>query len=249
MAKKFGEGRCVHCLSYFRNLTSDHVFPDSWYPESTPPGIEKWQVPSCTGCNALNGRNEEDLLVRLGLCIERDHFASLGIAQKAMRAFDSSLGKNPKDANLRLLKRDKVLRELKPRNEIRKESFMPNFGPSQTSGTASIPIPIEKLRTLGRKLVCGITYLLNDRLFIEADHRIDIYVVNEVGAAAARTLVTEYGGRYDRGPGIVIGQARPPDDRQSGIFEIEIWGRVWLHATVVSIWDDLSTAENKAELW
>ncbi|HEY6299739.1 MAG TPA: hypothetical protein VIW95_08850 [Candidatus Binatus sp.] len=238
MAKKFTEGRCVHCLGYFKNLTSDHVFPDSWYPESTPPGIEKWQAPSCTHCNALNGRNEEDLLVRLGLCVERDHNASLGIERKVMRALDSSQGKNPKDANLRSLKRDKILRELRPANEIAIQTFMPNFGPSKTSGSLSIPIPIEKLRTLGRKLVRGITYVLNDQLLIEADHAIDIHVVNEVGAAVARKLIYQYGGRYDRGPGITIGQARPSEDLQSGIFGIEIWGRVWLHATVVPIWEN-----------
>jgi hypothetical protein len=247
MAKKFREGRCVHCLGYFRNLSSDHVFPLSWYPESTPPEIEKWQVPSCTDCNALNGRNEEDLLVRLGLCVQHDHYASSGIAQKAIRAFDSSQGKNPKDANLRSLKRDKVLRELRPVNEIPIETFVPNFGPSRTSGTVSAPIPIQKLRILGRKLVRGITYVLNDRLLIEADHEIDVHVVNEVGAAAARKLISQYGRTYDRGSGIAIGQARASEDLQSGIFEIEIWGRLWLHATVVPIQENLPTAKKDDE--
>jgi len=45
MAKKFPQGRCIHCLEEFSSLTSDHVFPDSWYPETTPDNLEKWQMP------------------------------------------------------------------------------------------------------------------------------------------------------------------------------------------------------------
>jgi hypothetical protein len=25
----------------------DHVFPISWYPDTTPPDLEKWKIPSC----------------------------------------------------------------------------------------------------------------------------------------------------------------------------------------------------------
>jgi len=48
MAKKSSNTRCVHCLEYFEELTSDHVLPKAWYPDDTPDNLEKWQVPACS---------------------------------------------------------------------------------------------------------------------------------------------------------------------------------------------------------
>jgi len=56
MGKKFSNCRCVHCLRFFKVLTSDHVFPVSWYPETTPDNLEKWQMPSCKKCNEKYGK-------------------------------------------------------------------------------------------------------------------------------------------------------------------------------------------------
>jgi hypothetical protein len=191
-----------------------------------------WQAPSCRDCNEANGRNEDNLRLRLGLCVDRDVAASSGIPQKVIRALNPSLGKNSKDAALRKLRRDKILRELKPVSKVRRETFMPNSGPAAV-GSLAIPIPFKNLHILGRKLVRGATYVLNDRLFIESDYTIDIHVVNEVGAAAAMKLIVAYGGTHHRGPGIQIGHARVPADPQAAIFAIEIWGKFQLHATVV----------------
>jgi hypothetical protein len=51
MAKKLGSGKCVHCFKDVEGRNSDHVFPASWYPDSTPPDLEKRQIPSCIPCN------------------------------------------------------------------------------------------------------------------------------------------------------------------------------------------------------
>jgi hypothetical protein len=45
------QGKCVHCLQDPVELTWDHVLPVSWYPTTTPPNLEKWQIPSCWPCN------------------------------------------------------------------------------------------------------------------------------------------------------------------------------------------------------
>ena len=58
------------CLADEVEITSDHVFPRSWYPDTTPANLEKWQMPSCRQCNADFGRMEEDLLLVLALCAD-----------------------------------------------------------------------------------------------------------------------------------------------------------------------------------
>ena len=65
--------QCVICLKNFNDSiegdfrTKEHVFPKSWYPESTPNDLEKWKVPSCKRCNNEYSFYEQDLLIRLGL--------------------------------------------------------------------------------------------------------------------------------------------------------------------------------------
>ena len=86
MAKRPPAGKCVHCLKYSDNLTWDHVFPQAWYPDTTPPNIEKWKIPSCPRCNREYGKLEEDLLWRLGLSVDPKDQKSLGITNKVLRS-------------------------------------------------------------------------------------------------------------------------------------------------------------------
>ena len=113
MAKKYKSGLCAHCLCDSPVRTADHVFPKAWYPESTPANLEKWQMPSCERCNADYGRLEEDLLLRLGLCISDSARESLGIGTKVVNALDPSRAKSPRDARIRLAKAKKILQDSK----------------------------------------------------------------------------------------------------------------------------------------
>jgi hypothetical protein len=67
MRKASGPGRCVYCLKDYQSGSWDHVFPRSWYPNTTPQDMEKWKVPSCIPCNHEFSKTEQDLLIRLGL--------------------------------------------------------------------------------------------------------------------------------------------------------------------------------------
>jgi hypothetical protein len=40
-SRRLGPGKCVHCLKDVEERNSDHVFPASWYPDSTPPNLEE----------------------------------------------------------------------------------------------------------------------------------------------------------------------------------------------------------------
>ena len=92
-------GRCVHCLKLFDELTWDHVLPESWYPEVVDE-IEKWQIPACEVCNTELGKIEENLLVKLGLCLDPKELASLGIPDKVLRALNLTKGRDARDPTL-----------------------------------------------------------------------------------------------------------------------------------------------------
>ncbi len=97
MAKKPDPGCCVHCLQFHDELTWDHVFPESWYPGTTPEDLEKWKIPACLPCNKDYGRIEEDLLIKLGLCIDPKNPRGAGIAFKTVRALRSDFGRNDRN--------------------------------------------------------------------------------------------------------------------------------------------------------
>ena len=85
MTKKFKQCNCVHCLIACDNPTSDHVFPRSWYPETTLACLEKWQIPSCQRCNEEYSKIEADLLQRIGMCVSPESDEAKGIANKALQ--------------------------------------------------------------------------------------------------------------------------------------------------------------------
>jgi hypothetical protein len=111
MAKKLGPGKCVHCLKDVEERNSDHVFPESWYPDSTPPNLEKWQIPSCIPCNTDYGKLEQGFLLKVGLCLDPFDLASASIVQKSLRSLNPAAGRDARDAQHRQAKRHKIIAE------------------------------------------------------------------------------------------------------------------------------------------
>ena len=127
MAKK-RIGKCVHCLKNNVTVTDDHVFPRSWYPENTSTSIEKWKIPACSPCNKEHGKSEQDLLIRLGLCIDPQSPGALGIVPKALRSISPQYAADEREAQHRKAKREKLLRQIIKGNDLLRESIYPNFG-------------------------------------------------------------------------------------------------------------------------
>ena len=88
MAKRPPPGKCVHCLSDKVERTWDHVFPQAWYPDTTPAHLYKWQIPACLRCNKEYGEMEDDLLFRLALCIDPEIPETSGIVQTTSPRFE-----------------------------------------------------------------------------------------------------------------------------------------------------------------
>jgi hypothetical protein len=87
--------RCVHCGGLFvdkpndpMSRSVDHVFPTSWFPDSTAGTVQRWTVPSHRECNTDLGAIEKGVFLRLAMCVDRRKIQASGVAQKALRSLD-----------------------------------------------------------------------------------------------------------------------------------------------------------------
>ncbi len=227
MAKRPPPGRCVHCLRDLDDLTWDHVFPEGWYPETTPPNLEKWKIPSCLDCNRLHAKSEGDLLIRFGLCVNPDDPKNAGIVQKALRAVSAEDGKNERDASAREALRQKILKEVFEGDNIPYQAVYPGFGPQpgvHDEVRVAVPVSATSIRRLVEKIVRGITYI-EDKKFVESPFAVQQYVLSDESAGPLKAMLDRFGTIYERGPGITVVRAVAPEDQITAMYGIEIWGR------------------------
>jgi len=231
--KKLEPGKCVHCLKDVQERNSDHVFPESWYPDSTPPNLEKWQIPSCIPCNSDYGKLEQDFFVRVGLCLDPVDPASASIVQKALRSLKPAAARNPRDANHRLGRGRRILAEALQGDQIPDHGVFPGLGDrwDMPDGRTAILVPKESFERITEKIVRGI-YYIDDGVFIEPPFEIDFYALPEDGLAPWNDALHKWGIIYAREPAVVVRRVASHDDRMCGLFEITFWRQFKTYASV-----------------
>jgi len=236
MAKRPKPGKCVHCLRDHVERNWDHVFPESWYPDTTPPNLYKWQIPSCIPCNSQLGKIEDEFLGLVALCLDPNAPASRGIVQKALRAMNPDAATTPADRKARASLARRVRGHLLEGQAIPPEGIYPTLGEkwgrSAGQGVA-VRIPAESFRRLTEKIVRGI-FFIEDKKYIEPPYRVEFFALDDLGAQPARELVNRFGVTYAREPGVIVRRAVVPEDGISSIFEIEFWGQFKTHASVTN---------------
>ena len=235
MAKRPAPGRCVHCLLPFGKLTWDHVFPSGWYPDGTPNNIEKWKIPACRDCNLQHSKSEGELLIKLGMCIDPDDSRSAGIADKAIRATQSSQGRDERDAARREALRQKLLAQTLKGEKVPRSAIYPGFGPMAElpeREQVAMPISATAIRRLAEKVVRGLIYVLDGKL-VEQPYVVEVHVLDDAGATPIREALVKHGKAFERGPGITVTRAVTPEDGLSGFYEVEIWGRFKVYVSVM----------------
>ncbi len=227
--------QCVHCLRPIKKRTWDHVFPRSWYPDTTPRNIEKWKIPSCADCNGNYGRLEEDLLWRLGLSVDPTEQASLGVTDKVVRSIKPEFAKSTRDAAARRRKLERIIKQLKVIRELPQVGVLPNFGliPGLTyPAIVQIPIDNEALERLGQKIIRGITFIANGQL-IDKSYSINVYFLEDEKGRDFVAIVKTHGATNEAGPGIKVSYAFTDEGDAASLWYIEIWGRLKLYGAVV----------------
>ena len=236
MARPPKPGKCVHCLRPSVERNWDHVCPESWYPESTPKNLAKWQIPSCLPCNRRLGAIESDFLRRISMCLDPNDPASQGLAARALRSMKPEFARNASDARARVAAARRFTAELLHGEQIPDEGHYPNLGERssrpKTEATAFL-IPEASFQAVTEKIVRGIAYIEN-RTFIAPPYRVQFIAVADEAAAHVRGLLDEHGSTFALEPGIVVRRVVAPEDGISAIYELEFWKQLKTFASVLN---------------
>ena len=102
---------CIYCRT--ATATEDeHVFPDSWYPDTTPANVTRLKVPSCGRCNDEWEKVERALGQELVMSVTRGTPGVAGVAERLTRSWQPQRAKNEKDRRHRTARLLKVERTM-----------------------------------------------------------------------------------------------------------------------------------------
>jgi len=226
-------GQCVYCLECHDELTWDHILPRSWYPDTTPSDVEKWKVPCCVRCNSAYGRLEEDLLVRLGLCLNSEDFRCAGVPQAVMRSLTPKVGRDEADSEIRARRRSKIKNQVVYVSDASR-GILPGFGDSVGAANApraAVLLPKQELVRFGEKLLRGIVFRLSGKVI---DHSQDIGVhFCEPGRVTYVNALLRHGDKHELGPGLSVVYAVAKDNDQAQIVRVTIWDKWVLYYTAM----------------
>jgi hypothetical protein len=227
--------RCVHCLNYFDEITDDHLFPKSWYPENTSPKTQRITIPSCDKCNKEYGKIEEELKTRMGLATNPENEGSQGILTSVKKSMDGAKGRNEKDSKIRAFKKAKMAKDLFEVDEKENKGVFPSLDPpkyNQGEKRAAVPVDAEMIDKFGKKLVKGIIYH-ESKQYVENPYTIKVMVMKESADNPVDKVLEQQGKTYDFGPGLSVRKAGINDDPIGSVFEITIWQQFRLRAFVL----------------
>ena len=159
--------KCIHCLRHFKRTTKDHVFPSSWYPDSTEGTVQRWTAPSCAKCNNNLGKLEKELLIRFGMCIDPAKWAALGLSTKALGTLGVRVANLPKEeAAHRRARKKRIISELQAYRPDMRDSILPGFGlhaafPAQAQ--TAVLVSAKALVAVAEKIIRGCEFKLSNR--------------------------------------------------------------------------------------
>jgi hypothetical protein len=197
--------------------TSDHIFPKSWYPDSTPPNLEKWQMPSCEDCNRKYGKLEDDLLQRFSLCVDNRALESLGLGTRLVKALDPSRGRDSRDTEIRVRRAAKLLgQQHVPTGD------KPIVQMSNAPSGVAIPVKVRDLELLGEKIMRGMIYL---HMGLTVGDEFDLFCnAFPRPHPTFDALLASKGALHQNGPGIRIRWIKPGATPLGCTFMIEVFG-------------------------
>lgn len=226
--------RCIHCLHWIeaKDKTQDHIFPKSWYPESSPRELERWTAPSCKRCNENLGAMEDRLFLRMAVCINPKEMASSGISKKALRAMGIGTVVTKKEARIRATRLRKLLKEVEPFTQHTPKLF-PGFGPP--SGfprelLVTIKIPAEELEKASQKIIRGLEYKLGRGRYIENNYICRVYFVEKDSVSDVDKLI-DRGTKITHGPGFSVAR-NTSNDPKTVLYRVKIWNKLIIHASI-----------------
>lgn len=223
------EPRCVHCLRYVAKTTADHVFPSSWYPDTTPSTVQRWTVPVCTECNNKHGQLENDLLTRLMLCIDPSLEGVSGLKFKVLRSLGLDIdGLSKAEKERREARRAKIRAELtRDENLLNGPARVPGL-PAHEDSQYGVPIPYAGLSIITEKIVRGAEYKLHGR-YVEPPYKV-LTFIHDSDSVPQPFRPFLYS--YDLGHGCRIRRLKTIEDANVVRYWITVWGTLHIGAMI-----------------
>jgi hypothetical protein len=163
--------RCIHCGKPVDETTKDHVFPTSWYPETTPEDTRRWTAPSCGECNNSLGSMEKKVLSRLILCVDPQKPEAAGLYAKLKRSLGVGVDDLSKEeAAHRQKQKLGLIAAIKRHDPASNASILPGLGSHTGFRDENLPqirIPGDLLLKVYEKIVRGCEYVLAGRIVEE----------------------------------------------------------------------------------
>ena len=177
---------------------------------------------------------EEDLLIRLSLCVDPRKQAALGVSKNALRAFGIGVsGLSEKERRIREAKRAEFLKGLKPYDKSVDPYTIPGLGPHAGFPPElqfRIGIPHDTVHAIAKKILRGCEYWLAKGRIVEPPYELEVFLPSETPAVLSQHL--KVGPDY-LGPGCRVRRAVPVDEPHSAIYEIVIWDTLHLFFSIL----------------
>jgi hypothetical protein len=158
-------GACPYCAAEDVELTIEHVFPESWYPDGFSQA-DMFKGPACKPCNHSHGKIEGRLFLTLVESLPEDPRAD-SIVARARRSAEPMEGRSVRDTFHRSAKQASFRRRLfyvGPNDPLEGSMWLPApppIGPQTTPvgvhvyGTPVLPLAWEDLEAVAIKLFKG----------------------------------------------------------------------------------------------
>lgn len=229
--KRKRDAECIFCGNR-GEVTDEHIFPESWYPDDTPKNLWKWQAPACYECNhKYYAPKELNVFPFLAMATDPDAPGAKGIAERAFRATDESAGAKPKDRAARARLRD-LMRE---RMEMIRSADVPEGADylgyrHQVHELLSTYVKAEDILPVIGKIARGFIYIdsgkrITDEFSVKVFRELSNVPPVFRGMTANETAVC--------GPGIKVDIVRIDPYPPMSFMQITIWDtHVWYVAVI-----------------
>jgi hypothetical protein len=226
---------CVHCLKPLKKKTKDHVFPSSWYPETTPGNIQRWTVPSCAECNGKFGEMEKELFIRAAICVGPVKGDAAGLSKKAVESMGVGVsGLSPEEQAHREALKSKIVKEMEP-YVPGAATLLPGLGPHAgfpEDQQKQIPIPEALVKGVAAKIVTGCEYKLGEERLIEKPYELSIHFAEEANISDVLKVFDHFSTPVHLGPGFQVRRAVAHDEPKTVLYKIDIWGTWTIYASI-----------------
>jgi hypothetical protein len=154
-----GKPVCVYCRAA-ESVEKEHVFPRSWYPESTPSNVQRLTVPACRSCNERFKRAEEDFAQAVVMGLDSTRPEAAGVYERLSGSWKPSRAMPGRDFRHRVSRRQSILRNAVWSDPLPGATTMLVRTPSGLVVRAAPTSPLDQgvVNLVVEKLVRGLCY-------------------------------------------------------------------------------------------